>query len=65
MKDNRTAKVIIWTALVTALVIVAPIVAFVQGVNYEKHNSAEIQVKATALVKSVTAAPVASPVPKQ
>ena len=55
----KTVKIVALTAVITTVVVVAPIVAFVQGVNYEKRNSAEIQAKATALIKSVAPAPVA------
>lgn len=64
-ESNKTIKIVIWTAIVTALVIVAPIIAFVQGMNYEKRTTAEVQVKAAALVKAAAPAPAPASVPKQ
>ena len=66
MKDsnNKTAKIVVWTVLLTAIIIIAPIVAFVQGVSYEKRNSAEIQVKAKALAQTIAPVAQATPPPK-
>lgn len=60
----KTSKVVAVTVVVTVVAIAVPILAFVAGMNYEKGNSAEIQAKASALVRAAAPAP-STPAPKQ